>query len=181
MATNVEVTEAPPSGKSPATDSVIPAEVRSLERDIQRQARRFQAGVRTGVALDPELVLVGIHAQVGPFFNPDVFVRPNVEFGFGEVTAMFALNMEVIYRLPVRSPSGRWSTYFGLGPGFNFLHQNFEGTEGGKRVDFGDFHSAVGLNVLGGIRYRSGMFTELKTSVYSKPAPTLRLIVGYNF
>lgn len=33
----------------------------------------------------------------------------------------------------------------------------------------------------GGIRYRSGMFMELKTTVYSDPSPTLRLILGYNF
>ena len=51
----------------------------------------------------------------------------------------------------------------------------------GTRVDFSDFHYSVGLNLLAGLRYRSGMFTEIKTSVYSKPAPTLRLILGYNF
>ena len=103
------------------------------------------------MALDPELVLVGVHAQVGPFFTPDLFLRPNVEFAFGEVTSMFGLNFEAIYRLPVSSRQGRWWTYFGLGPGFNFLHQNFERTEGGSRIDFGDFHSDVGLNILGGL------------------------------
>ena len=139
-------------------------------------------GVRAGVALDPELILLGVHAQVGPFFNPDVFLRPNVEFAFGEVTALFALNMEAIYRLPVSSRQGRWSAYVGGGPGFSFLHQNFERTNGeGDKIDFGDFHSNVGLNILGGLRYRNGMFMELKTSVYSRPAPTLRLIIGYNF
>jgi hypothetical protein len=105
-----------------------------------------------------------------------------VEFAYGEVTALFALNLEAIYRLPVSSRTGRWSTYVGVGPAFTFLHQNFEkDTGGGNRIDFGDFHYDVGLNILGGLRYRSGMFTELKTSVYAKPAPTLRLIVGYNF
>ena len=152
-----------------------------MERDIERQVRRYQAGVRAGMALDPELILIGVQAQVGPFFNPNVYLRPNVEFAFGEVTALFALNLEAIYRLPVTSREGRWSSYVGVGPGFNFLHQNFERTDGGKRIDFGDFHSAVGLNILGGLRYRSGMFIELKTSVYASPAPTLRMIVGYNF
>ena len=134
------------------------------------------------MALDPELILIGVQAQVGPFFNPNVYLRPNVEFAFGEVTALFALNLEAIYRLPVTSRVGRWSSYVGVGPGFNFLHQNFERNDGqGKRIDFGDFHSAVGLNILGGLRYRSGMFIELKTSVYASPAPTLRMIVGYNF
>ncbi|MEP6536088.1 MAG: hypothetical protein ABJF23_12255 [Bryobacteraceae bacterium] len=161
---------------------VVPPEIRRVERDIERQALRFQLGVRAGVALDPELVLIGAQVQIGPFFSQDVFFRPNVEFAYGEVTALFALNPEVIYRLPMSSRQGRWSTYVGAGPGFNFLHQNFERTDGsGKRIDFGDFHSDVGLNILGGIRYRGGMFAELKTSVYSDPSPTLRLMVGYNF
>jgi hypothetical protein len=128
------------------------------------------------------LILVGVHAQVGRFFNRDIYFRPNVEFAFGEVTALFALNPEVIYRLPVSSREGRWSTYVGFGPGFNFLHQDFERIDGsGSRIDFGDFKSDVGLNILGGLRYRTGMFVELKTSVYSDPSPTLRMIVGYNF
>jgi hypothetical protein len=175
---------APPAPPSVGTQTpqAIPPEVRRLERDIERQVRRYQLGVRAGVALDPELVLLGVHAQVGPFFSPEVYLRPNVEFAYGEVTALFALNFEAIYRLPVSSRQGRWSTYVGVGPGFSFLHQNFEGTTGeGTRIDFGDFHSDVGLNILGGLRFRSGMFMELKTSVYSRPAPTLRLIVGYNF
>jgi hypothetical protein len=139
-------------------------------------------GVRAGVTLDPELVLIGAQVLIGPFFSQDVFFRPNVEFAYGEVTALFALNPEVIYRLPMSSRQGRWSTYVGVGPGFNFVHQNFERVDGtGKRIDFGDFHSDVGLNILGGIRYRGGMFAELKTSVYSDPSPTLRLMVGYTF
>jgi hypothetical protein len=165
-----------------ASAQVIPPEVRRIERDIERQARRYRVGVRAGVALDPELIMVGVQAQVGPFFNRDVFFRPNVEFGFGEVTALFALNPEVIYRLPVSSREGRWSTYVGMGPGFNFLHQSFERSDGsGSRIDFGDFKSDVGLNILGGLRYRGGTFVELRTSVYSDPSPTLRLIVCYNF
>jgi hypothetical protein len=181
VASDVTILQAAPAGQAAGSPPVIPPEVRRTERDIRRQVRRYQLGVRTGVALDPELVLLGVHSQVGPFFISDVFLRPNVEFAFGEVTALFALNLEAIYRLPISSRQGRWSAYVGVGPGFNFLHQNFERNEGGSRIDFGDFHSDTGLNILGGLRYRSGVFTELKTSVYSDPAPSLRLIIGYNF
>jgi len=181
VASDVTILETAAPGQETAMVAAVPPEVRRIERDIERQVRRYQLGVRAGVALDPELVLVGVQAQVGPFFNRDVYFRPNVEFGFGEVTALFAINPEVIYRLPVSSRQGRWSAYVGVGPGFNFLHQNFDRNGDGKRIDFGDFKSDVGLNVLGGIRYRSGMFMELKTTVYSDPSPTLRLIVGYNF
>jgi hypothetical protein len=182
IATQVSVTQSPTTttgAASPATSPAVPPEVRRVERQIQRQSRRFQTGVRAGVALDPELVMIGVHSQVGPFFNPDIYFRPNVNFEFGEVTSLFSVNLEGIYRLPITARTGRWSTYFGLGPGFNFIHQNF--VRGGSRIDFGEFSSDVGLNILGGIRFRSGTFVELKTSVYSDPAPTFRMIVGYNF
>lgn len=163
-------------------EPVVPPTIRRVERDIARQMRRFQAGVRTGVALDPELLLFGVHAQVGPFFNKDVFVRPNVEFAFGEVTSLVAVNLEAIYRLPVTSRQGRWTAYVGAGPGFNFIHQDFDRVNGdGDRFDFGNFENDTTLNFLGGLRYRSGMFMELKTSVYSSPSPTMRFIIGYNF
>ncbi len=163
-------------------EAVVPPAIRRVERDIARQMRRYQAGVRTGVAIDPELILVGVHAQVGPFFHPDVFFRPNVEFAFGEVTSLFAVNLEAIYRLPVTSRQGRWTAYVGAGPGFNFIHQNFDRTDsGGKRFDFGNLTDDTTINFLGGLRYRSGMFMELKTSVYSSPSPTMRFIIGYNF
>lgn len=114
--------EAAPASSTP----VIPSEVRRVERQIERQARRFQVGVRAGVALDPELILIGVQSQVGPFFGNNIYFRPNVEFAYGEVTALFALNPEIVYRLPLSSRNARWATYFGIGPSFNFLHQNFE-------------------------------------------------------
>jgi hypothetical protein len=119
---------------------------------------------------------------MGPFFSPDVYFRPNVEFAYGEVTALFAINLEGIYRLPISSRQGRWSAYVGAGPAFSFIHQNFERDNGGDRdIDFGEFDSDIGLNILGGLRWRGGAFAEIKSSVYSSPAPSLRLILGYNF
>jgi hypothetical protein len=165
------------SGTSQPT--VVPEEVRGVERDIERAARRYQLGVRAGVALDPELVLIGASAQIGPFFSQNVFFRPNVEVAWGEVTALFAVNPEVIYRLPYRQ--GRWSPYVGIGPGFNFTHQKFQGVAGSTRFDFSDFSADSTLNILGGIRNRSGMFAEIKTSIYATPSPVFRLIIGYNF
>jgi hypothetical protein len=37
------------------------------------------------------------------------------------------------------------------------------------------------MNLLVGVQRRSGLFAELKTSVFADPAPSLRLIVGYTF
>jgi hypothetical protein len=169
------------SNQGAADGSTVPPEIRRIERDIEREARRYQLGIRGGVALDPELIMIGVHGQVGPFFRSDIFFRPSVEFGLGEVTALFAFNPEIIYRLPFSSAQDRWSTYFGAGLGINLLHQNFEKEDGTGRIDFGEFHSDTALNVLAGIRRRGGVFMELKTSVYSDPSPTLRMTVGYNF
>jgi hypothetical protein len=178
-----EITLVQPGNAEPSPDeaTTVPEGVRSLERDIEREARRYQIGVRGGVALDPELVIAGVQGQIGPIFRSGLYLRPGVDFGLGEVTAMFSLNGDIIYRLPFSSNQDRWSTYFGAGIGVNLLHQNFEREEDGKRIDFGDFHSDTALNILGGVRRRGGMFLELKTSVYSRPSPTMRMTVGYTF
>ena len=158
-----------------------PREVRDLEQDIKNDARRWRLGVRAGAALDPELFMFGVHTQVGPIFNRNVFFRPNAEFAFGEVTDLIALNLEAIYRLPIAARGKTWSAYFGAGPALTFIHQNFERSQGqGRDIDFGNFVYDTGFNLLAGIQRRHTFF-EMKTSIYSQPAPTLRLILGYNF
>ena len=174
----IETPATPDAAKKTTEDAAaVPAEVKKIESDIKRQFRKFRAGFRTGVTLDPELIMIGAHMQMGPIFSSDLFFRPNIEFAWGEVSTMFSINPEVIYRLPITARAGRWASYVGFGPGFNFVNQSFESGED----RFSDFHSAIGLNLFGGLHNRNGMFVELKASVYSEPAPTLRLILGYNF
>jgi hypothetical protein len=181
-ATEITLVPAAPNAEpTPQEAETVPEGIRSLERDIEREARRYQIAVRGGVALDPELVVVGVQGQIGPIFRSGLYFRPAVDFGLGEVTAMFSLNGDVIYRLPFSSNQDRWSAYFGAGIGLNLIHQSFESDEDGERIDFGDFHSDTALNILGGVRRRGGMFLELKTSVYSGPSPTLKMTVGYTF
>jgi hypothetical protein len=174
----VQATEPAPTTEQAAT---VPPEIKGIERDIEREFRRYQIGVRGGVALDPELVIVGVQGQVGPFFRSGVFFRPALDFGLGEVTAMFSINGDVIYRLPFSSGQDRFSTYVGAGVGVNFVSQSFEDEEDGARIDFDEFESDTALNILAGVRRRGGMFLELKTSIYSDSSPTLRLTVGYTF
>lgn len=178
--TGPSVPPAPGAPQSTATDDVIPLSVRRTENAIERQAKRFRAGVRAGVGLDPEVLLVGVHANLGTFFHRDFSFRPNVEFGFGEVTKLFAVNLEGIYRLPISQREGRWNAYVGGGPSLVFSHENFERATGvDEDIDFGDFEFDGGLNILTGIQYRSGLFFEVKTTVWA--SPHLRLIVGYTF
>ncbi len=166
-----------PAGATPAEPAVVPPEIRELENSIQHAARSFHLGVRGGFALDPELVLLGVHAQFGPFFSKNLFFRPNVEFDFGEVTKLFGINAEFVYRMPITSRFSKSSVYFGGGPAFNFAQQSF----GHNEISFSDFKYDAALNILVGIQYRSGLFAEVKTSVYAAPAPALRLLVGYTF
>jgi hypothetical protein len=185
VASTITILESAPKeqgGSAPAQAEPIPPAVRELEHDIKRQARRWRLGVRAGAALDPELIMFGVHSQLGPIFHRDVFFRPNAEFAFGEVTDLIALNLEGVYRLPVVSRGANWSPYIGAGPGFTFLHQSFQTTQGqGRNIDFGNFDFETGFNILTGVQFRRGTFFEVKTSIYSRPAPTLRLIFGYNF
>jgi len=154
-----------------------PQAVRELERDIERQTKRWRLGIRGGVGMDPEVLLVGVHSKMGPFFSRDLTFRPSAEFGWGEVTKMIAVNADAAYRLPINSRAAPWSVYAGAGPVFTFLHQNFEDVD----IDFGEFEFDTGLNIFSGVEFRKGTFFEVKTTVYSGPAPTLRLIFGYNF
>lgn len=184
LASTVTTLEEAPraEGTAPAQAEPVPPAVRELERDIKRQVRRWRVGVRAGVALDPELILFGVHSQLGPFFHRDVSFRPNAEFAFGEITDLIALNLEATFRLPLSPRQGRWSAYIGAGPGFTFLHQDFEREAGeGRDIDFGNFDFDTGFNILTGVQFRRGTFFEVKSSLYSRPAPTLRLIFGYNF
>lgn len=182
VASRVTVTSAPAAGgtatgaAAAGDEDVVPEYVRELERTVRRQVRRYNVGVRAGLALDPELILVGVHAQVASGFNRSIIIRPNIDFAWGELTTMFAFNLEGIYRF---SRQGRWTPYVGAGPGFNFIHQGV--TRQDRDVDFDDYDYDTCLNLLAGVEGRNGVWMELKTSVYADPAPTLRLIVGYNF
>jgi hypothetical protein len=192
VATLVRVTSAPAPGSKDTTGApapaaaaepeAVPQSVRQLEQSIKRQTSRFRLGIRGGGALDPELIMVGAQSLIGPFFSNAIWARPNVEFGFGEVTDLIGLNFEGIYRVPVTERNGRWGFFFGGGPAFNFVKLGFtrEGVvEDDEDFSFDDFDLDVGLNIVAGVQSRGGMFYELKTTVYANPG--MRFLVGTSF
>lgn len=152
-----------------------PAQMQQVSSDIENEARRWHAGGRIGVGFSPELFLFGVQSQIGPFFNPRLIFRPNAEFGFGELTDMFALNLEAAYRFNTSSRRG-WTPYFGAGPSLNFIHQGASTSD----VSFSNFTYKTGFNVFLGAQKRK-TFVEMKTGLWSGQAPVLRLLVGYNF
>jgi len=184
-ASNVTVLDA--AGQSGATGgsadkgaqaAPIPDKVRSIESDIRRESRRWRLGVEAGQAFNPELFMFGVQSQMGPIFHSRVLFRPNAEFDFGEVTDLVALNLEAIYRFAPTERRGNWTPFAGAGPALIFIHQSFQS---GRQISFGNFDYETGFNVLLGLQSRKGAFAEVKTSLYSGPAPRLRLILGYNF
>jgi hypothetical protein len=186
IADTVQLTAPPPpkvaalTGAAPPPDAEpVPSSVRQLERAIQRQTRRYRLGVRGGTTLDPELFMFGVHSQLGPYFSDNLFARPNLELGFGELTTLVAFNFEAVYRLPVVQRNSRWNIYAGGGPSLNFSKRTFEEETEEDRFDFSDLDSDVGFSFLIGVQAREGMFLELKSTAYS--IPTVRFEVGYNF
>lgn len=178
----VRIVSLPASAPATAkpTDEPVPATIRQLERDIQRQVNRYRVGVRAGLSLDPELVMIGAHAQIGPFFNENFSARPGIELGFGELSTLIALNFDGAYRLPVSPSRGRWRMFMGGGPSLTFVSQGFEGEDDDVgRFDFNNFDLDVGLNIFLGIESRSGFFMELRSKAYAVPSVAFQ--VGYNF
>ena len=152
-----------------------PPQVHKVTRQMRYEARHWHVGGRIGVGFSPELFMFGLQSQFGPIFNPRLLFRPNADFSFGELTDMFALNLEGAYFLRT-AVYGRWTPYFGMGPSLNFIHQGTSASD----VSFSDFTYKTGFNVfVGGQKGRT--FVEMKTALWSDPAPVLRLLVGYNF
>jgi hypothetical protein len=138
-----------------------PPQVSQVTNEIESEARHWHAGGRIGVGFSPELFLFGVQSQIGPFFSPHMLFRPNAEFGFGELTDMFAVNLEASYRFNTTFRRG-WTPYVGAGPSLNFIHQ---GASSGS-VSFSNFSYKTGSNVfLGAQKHKT--FVEMKTGLWS--------------
>ena len=159
----------------------VPAEARQAEDAVERAVRRFRIGVVAGAGLDPELIMFGAHGAFGPIFNRNVEFRPGVEFGVGEVTTSFGINLDVLYVLPGTTRGARWTPYVGGGPNFSLSHRGFEsdGTDGRNRFDFSDTDFEPGFNFFAGARTQNGMFLEMKSTAYG--VSKIRILVGFNF
>ena len=161
----------------------VPPEARQAEDAVERAARRFRLGVVGGVGLDPELIMFGGHGAFGPVFHRNVEFRPGVEFGLGEVTTLFGINLDVLYTLPGAARGTRWTPYVGAGPNFALSHRGFEedddDDDDGNRFDFSDTDFVGGFNFFAGARTANGMFLEMKSTAYG--VSNIRFLVGFNF
>lgn len=173
-----DITVIPPGGTAETVQqTAVPVAVQNTEKVIEKNFRLFRLGFQGGFGLDPELADIGMHMQMGPFFSRDVFFRPSFDFGWGQITTMWALNGDVIFRPPFGPRGARWF-YFGGGPGFNFTERSVGGA---GNVNFSDFNYDATLNLLAGMQWRSGLYTEIRTAVFSQQVPVVRFVVGYTF
>lgn len=158
----------------------------------ERSAKRFGAGFEGGVGLDPELVDVGAHITIGPIFTPALSFRPGLELGAGELTTLFAINLDVLYMLDGSIGDNNWTPYMGAGPSFALSHRGFStddaghvtvpddvSTDGHGRFDFSDTDFNSGMNFIAGVRKRTGLFLEMKATAWG--VSNIRLLAGFNF
>ena len=123
-------------------------------------------GVRAGASVDPDQFYIGAHVET-PAIVDRVHLRPNLEIGFGDDATLVAVNIEAVYKYPLRrSP---WAVYGGLGPAINYY--NFD--------DDRDSDTRGGMNIVGGLENDRGLFFEVKVGAWD--SPDLKFGVGYVF
>ena len=171
--------------------SNLPVEAQRAEDAVQRNVRRFRVGVQGGTGLDPELIMAGAHATFGPVFHRGIDFRPGVEVGLGELTTMFAVNLDVLYTFgrTGNNSTAEWVPYIGAGPSLGLSHRGFEideddvdvgdGQIGRNRFDFDDTDFNGGMNFIAGARRRNGLFVELAATAWG--VSSIRMMAGYDF
>ncbi len=141
---------------------------------VEAKARKLHIGGRVGFGLDPELFMFGPEARFGPFFSSRLMFQPNLEFGFGELTDMYAVNGDAAFHF--NKTHNDWIPYVGMGPSFNFVNRAASIGE----TNFSDFQFNTGLNIFAGAQ-KHKMFVEMKTNLWASETPTFRVYVGYAF
>ena len=129
-------------------------------------AQGMGLGVRAGASVDPDQFYFGGHVETPAIVNR-LHLRPNLEIGFGDDATLIAVNIEAIYKYPLRQSP--WVVYGGGGPAINYY--NFDNDAGSD--------TRGGLNFVGGLEHDRGLFFEVKVGAWG--SPDLKFGVGYNF
>jgi hypothetical protein len=149
---------------------------------------RFRVGLQGGVGLHPELVNVGVYANIGQLGAERLSFRPGLEIGLGEITTLLNINLDVLYAFKRETDSTRWIPYAGAGPAFGWSHEGVSATdvddpdvtdEVEDRFNFSDTDSTVGMNVIFGMRRASGLYVEIKATAWGNS--NIWLLAGFSF
>jgi hypothetical protein len=132
-------------------------------------------GVRAGLSIDPDQIVLGGQLSVGDV-APNLTFDPNVEFGFGDDVTVIAFNLDMHYHFDING--SQWRPYVGVGAGINLISIDLPPGFAGD-----DSFTEVGANFIFGasVPTRAGnqFFGEMKLGVGD--IPELKLLVGWNF
>ncbi len=148
---------------------VLALAVLALAATASPARAQVDLGVRAGISLDPDQGYFGVHGETSPLVERLRF-RPNAEVGFGNDLTLLALNFEFAWKFP-QGRSG-WTAYAGAGPAINVFF-----FERGRFDD--DAEMEPGLNFLGGLEHRDGLFFEFKVGALD--SPDLKIGIGYTW
>lgn len=128
-----------------------------------------RVGIRGGLSVDPDQVLVGITIQP-PSVAQNLYVVPSVEAGFGDDLVSIALNGDLQYQF---GRSGGVRPYAGGGLALTYWN-----------ADNGGDDTELGVNALGGLLFdrSSGapIFLEMKLGLTDE-VPDFKFVVGLMF
>lgn len=126
-------------------------------------------GPRLGLSVDPDQIVVGVHASLGQL-APHVRFQPNVELGFGDDVTLVEINADVHYRF--QNNWDVWNPYAGAGLGLGFA-----------AVDGADDQSDLQVHLVGGVEKgvsNGAFFGEIKFGL-SDETPDFKFLVGWTF
>lgn len=181
-----------------STSSVVAdndqAPAQGVQNAVTDAVKKWNIGVQGGIALDPELIVVGAFGSFGPVFSPAVRFRPGLYLAFGEVTTELGFDLDFLYTIP--GSGNAWRTYVGGGPNFALSHRGFTAetttdttptptptdgnttTETTSRFDFGDTSFDAGFNFIVGASRGKGFF-EMRATAYG--VSNVKLLAGFRF
>jgi hypothetical protein len=176
----------------------VPPAAQRAQDTVEDTVHRFRMGASAGVGLDPEVIDFGVHATFGPIFKRNIQFRPGIEFGVGELTTIFGVNLDVLYTFDGYNRQTRWIPYVGAGPNFGLSHKAFSSddvsnttsttttstvsgttTTQTNRFNFSDTSFDTGFNFIAGVRKQNGAFIEMKATAYG--VSNVRLLAGFTF
>ncbi|HEV8480053.1 MAG TPA: hypothetical protein VGR66_04600 [Candidatus Eisenbacteria bacterium] len=132
-----------------------------------------EIGPRVGLSINPDQFVIGGQINLPLESARGLAISPNVELGVGDNVTTLQLNADLDYHFDNAGPN--WNPYVGGGIGLAFF--DFNNDVGGGS------ESELGVNLLGGLRFRqksgSHLFTELRLGIGD--IPDAKVMVGWNF
>jgi len=135
-------------------------------------------GIRGGLSVDPDQLVVGVHLDVGTLAK-QVRLQPSFDIGFGDGTTVGTINVDAHYLFRT---SGSAKPYAGGGLTIAIFDS------GSFDQGFGETELEAGLSLVGGIQFgrlKSGSRSEGRYLVEGRLGvgniPSFKLLLGINF